>query len=143
MPSRSNLVRSGGNTSVVIIMFFILVMMVVVVQQSNNKADREMAREWDRRFQRLKESIKGKPLEVQTAETHQEAKQRGRTLLSAFKRTARSVLAQLDPARLAKCGNGLRNLSQALQSLAQKIAKGTGGRGTSPEGLALGIAEEH
>jgi hypothetical protein len=126
---------------VLIIMFFILIMMVVVVEQSNNKADKEMAREWNRRFERLKESIKGKPLEVQTAETHQEAKQRGKDVTKRIQEDREKCLAQLDPAKLAKCGNVLRNLSQALQSLAQKIAKGSGGRGTTPEGLALGIAE--
>jgi len=141
--SRNSNAFAGGVAIpvVIVIMFLILVMMVVVAQQSNNKADREMAREWDRRFQRLKESIKGKPLEVQVAETHAEAKQRGKDVTKRIQEDREKCLATLDPAALARCANVLRSLSQALQSLAQKIAKGSGGRGTTPEGLALGIAE--
>lgn len=139
--SRSNILGAVAIPVVIVILFLILLMMVIVAQQSPNRADREMAREWDRRFQRLKESIKGKPLEVQIAETHEEAKQRGRDAIKRIQEDREKCLATLDPAKLAECGTVLRQLSQALQSLAQKIAKGSGGRGTTPEGLALGIAE--
>ncbi|MBL8219517.1 MAG: hypothetical protein JNL62_09815 [Bryobacterales bacterium] len=78
---------------------------------------------------------------MQVAETHEEAKQRGKDVTRRIQEDREKCLATLDPAALERCARVLRALSQAIQSLAQKIAKGSGGRGTTPEGLALGIAE--
>jgi peptidoglycan hydrolase-like protein with peptidoglycan-binding domain len=141
MPARNpNLLGAVQAVPVVlVVLFFILLMMFVIARSSNREADQEMAREWARRFQRLKESIKDKPVEVQTAETLKEAKQRGKDVADRIKADREKCLAQLDPAKLAECARVLKTLSDALQSLLQKLITPVGG-GITPESLAKGIA---
>jgi uncharacterized membrane protein len=125
---------------VIIILFFILLMMVLVLQNSHRKADQELAKEWNRRFERLKDSIRDKPVEVQTAETLKEAKQRADDVVKRVKEDREKCLENLDPAKLQKCAGVLKALSTAIQSLIQKTITRIGG-GITPEKLAAGIAE--
>jgi peptidoglycan hydrolase-like protein with peptidoglycan-binding domain len=139
-PGKTNLLGAAQAVPVVVIVIlFFLLMMVVILQNSRREADRQLAREWDRRFQRLKESIRGKPVEVQTAETLEEAKQRGKDVKKRVTEDRDKCLANLDPAKLAKCARVLKILADAIQSLLQKLITRTGG-GITPENLAKGIA---
>jgi hypothetical protein len=132
----TTLVEGGA----VILLLIILLFMVLLLQSSHRKADQEMAKEWNRRFQRLKESIRGKPVEVQTAETYEEAKQRGRDVAKRVREDLDKCLENLDPARAQKCAGVIKVLTTAIQSLLQKIITRLGG-GIKPENVAKGIAE--
>jgi uncharacterized protein YoxC len=137
---RSNTVGFVGELApvVIIILFFIIMMMFVVAQNSTNPKTKEMGREWERRFNRLKEQIRGKPVEVQTAETLQETKRMAKDVSDRATSEREKCLSRLDPAKLIKCERAIKILTDALQSLAQKIRTGTGG-GITPESLVKGI----
>ena len=47
-------------------------------------------------------------------------------------------LGNLDPSKLSKCAGALKKLSEAIQSLAQKLGTPPGG-GIKPENLVKGI----
>ncbi len=139
---RSNTVAFAGELApavIIVILFFIILMMIVLAQTSANPKTREMGKEWERRFNRLKEQIRGKPVEVQTAETLQETKRMAKDVSDRATSEREKCLSRLDPAKLVKCERAIKILSDALQSLAQKIRTGTGG-GITPDTLQKGIA---
>jgi hypothetical protein len=140
-PNVLGAIQGAAPVVVVVVLFFLLLMMWVIVRSSPRKADQELAREWDRRLQRLKESIKDKPVEVQTAETLEEAKRRAKDVVERVKADREKCLEKFGtgtPPPL--CAKALKKLSEALQSLLQKQVTRVGG-GITPEKLAKGIGE--
>lgn len=122
----------------IVIFFIFLLMMVIVLQSSHREADRKLAQEMDRRAQRLRELIKGKPLAIQVAETLKEIKQRAKEIADRAKDNKDKCLANLTPEKEKECEKILKKLSEAIQSLLQKIRTPVGG-GITPEKLVEGI----
>ena len=123
---------------VIVVLFFIMLMMIVLMQNSANPANREMAKEWNRRVNNLKERIRGKPVEVQTAESLEETKRMGQDVAQRAREEREKCLSNLDPTKLTKCSRQIKALSEAIQSLLQKMVTRLGG-GITPENLVKGI----
>ncbi|MFH0729805.1 MAG: peptidoglycan-binding domain-containing protein [Pseudomonadota bacterium] len=131
--------NAGAIPIAIIALFIIILFMIALTAQSQNPATKQMGREWERRFARLREQIRGKPIEVQTAKTLEETRQMGRDVAKNAQDERQKCLDRLSPEKLAKCENALRKLSQAIQSLAVVVAKGLGGRGTTESGIMAAI----
>ncbi|HLJ47395.1 MAG TPA: peptidoglycan-binding domain-containing protein [Bryobacteraceae bacterium] len=124
---------------IIIVLFFVIMMMIVLAQNSANPATRQMGEEWAKKFNRLKERIKDKPVETQTAETLQQTKRMAEDVKNRAISERDKCLSNLDPKKITDCAGVLKKLSEAIQSLIQKLNTGTGG-GITPENLVKGIA---
>ena len=125
--SRSAIVRGGTDANagaipiVVIALFIIILFMIAIAAQSQNPATKRMGREWERRFARLKEQIRGKPIEVQTAKTLEETRQMGKDVVENAKAERQKCLDRLSPEKLAKCADALTKLEEAIESLIRAV----------------------
>lgn len=135
------LANAGAIPIVIIALFIIILFMIALTAQSQNPTTQQMGREWARRFARLKEQIRGKPIEVQTAKTLEETQQMGKDVVENAKAERQKCLDRLSPEKLAKCENALRKLSEAIQSLILAVRQGVviGGRGSNEAGVIARI----
>ena len=119
--SRSAIVGGGTNAIaipiVIIALFIIILFMIMLTAQSQNPSTKQMGREWERRFARLREQIRGKPIEVQTAKTLEETRQMGRDVAKNAEVERQKCLDRLSPEKLRDCADALRKLEDAIQSL--------------------------
>jgi len=130
---------NSGAIPIFIVLFVIILFMIAITAQSQNPATKQMGREWAKRFARLKEQIRGKPVEVQNAKTLEETRQMGKDVAKNAQDERQKCLDRLSPEKLTKCANALRKLSEALQSLALAVAQGLGQRGATEQGIMARI----
>lgn len=124
---------------IVIAFFIVMLFMMMMALQSRNPANRAMGREWNKRIDRLKESIRGKPVEVQTAEAFEENQRMGRDMVRRAQEERDKCVSRLDPAKLAKCASVIKKLSEAIQSAIQTIGTPLGPRGVNADSVLKGI----
>lgn len=131
--------NAGAIPIVVIVLFIIILFMIALTAQSQNPATKQMGREWARRFARLKEQIRGKPIEEQTQKTLQETRQMGRDVVKNAQDEREKCLKTLTPEKLIECDTLLRKLSEAIQQLTLAVTQGLGRRGSTEQGLIARI----
>lgn len=147
VPQRdSNLVGAAAAIPIAVavaVLLLFLIMTGVVLQNSQRKEYKEMAKEWDRRFQLLMQAIHDAPLDiaVQLAKIYTEMKRRGQEIGDSVKAKKDKCLESLDPAKKKQCERVLKILSDALKSLFERLLKRIGplGGGFSEENLVKGI----
>jgi lysozyme family protein len=125
--SRSAIVGGGTNAAVgaipivIIVLFIIILFMIALTAQSQNPATKQMGREWERRLARLREQIRGKPIEVQTAKTLEETRQMGRDVVENAETQRQKCLDRLSPEKLRECEGDLAKLEAAIESLKRAV----------------------
>lgn len=145
--SRSAIVGGGTDANVgaipiaIIAIFIIILFMIALTTLSQNPATKQMGREWERRFARLREQIRGKPIEVQTAKTLEETRQMGKDVVENARAERQKCLDRLSPEKLAKCADALRKLEEAIQSLIRAVGAVLviGQRGSDRASIMAGI----
>ena len=124
----------------VLLILLVIVLLILILSNSRNPALRDAGRAMEQRFNRLREKLRGQPVDMQEAQTLEEVKEMGGDLAERAAAERDKCLEGLDPKKLQNCAKGeLKKLNEVIHSLLEKILKRTGG-GIRPENLAKGIA---
>jgi hypothetical protein len=124
----------------VAVLFVFLLFLIMMATQSRNPATQKMGQEWAKRLNQTREQTKDQPAEVQAATLLEETKKIGKETADRAREERDKCQNSLDPKKLQECASEFKRLSEAIQSLLEKLKKPLGG-GITPDSLAKGISE--